>query len=74
MISLCDRVREVCPEFPGAPELIHWSIPNPASEPGTDEETLPAFERTATELCTRIGFLIEAIQETTTGQEVTERA
>jgi ArsR family transcriptional regulator, arsenate/arsenite/antimonite-responsive transcriptional repressor / arsenate reductase (thioredoxin) len=74
VISLCDRVREVCPEFPGQPELIHWSIPDPAREPGSDEETLPAFERTATELCTRIGFLIEAIEQTTTNQEVTERA
>ena len=51
VISLCDRVREVCPEFPGGPELIHWSIPDPAREPGSDEETLPAFERTAAELC-----------------------
>jgi protein-tyrosine-phosphatase len=66
VISLCDRVREVCPEFPGGPELIHWSIPDPAREPGSDEETLPAFGRTATELCTRIGFLIEAIEQTTT--------
>jgi protein-tyrosine-phosphatase/DNA-binding transcriptional ArsR family regulator len=74
VISLCDRVREVCPEFPGAPELIHWSVPDPAREPGSDEETLPAFERMATELCTRIGFLIEAIEQTTTNQEVTERA
>jgi protein-tyrosine-phosphatase/DNA-binding transcriptional ArsR family regulator len=74
VISLCDRVREVCPEFPGAPELIHWSIPDPAREPGTDEETLPAFERTATELCTRIEFLIAAIEQTTTSHEVTERA
>jgi protein-tyrosine-phosphatase len=74
VISLCDRVREVCPEFPGGPELIHWSIPDPGREAGSDEETLPAFERTATELCTRIGFLIEAIEQTTTGQEVTERA
>jgi ArsR family transcriptional regulator, arsenate/arsenite/antimonite-responsive transcriptional repressor / arsenate reductase (thioredoxin) len=75
VISLCDRVREICPEFPGGPELIHWSIPDPAREPGTDEETLPAFERTVTELCTRIGFLIAAIEQTTTtGQEVTERA
>ena len=41
VISLCDRVREVCPEFPGGPELIHWSIPDPAREPGSDEETLP---------------------------------
>jgi ArsR family transcriptional regulator, arsenate/arsenite/antimonite-responsive transcriptional repressor / arsenate reductase (thioredoxin) len=62
VISLCDRVREVCPEFPGGPELIHWSIPDPAREGGSDDETLPAFERTATELCTRIGFLMEAIE------------
>src|SRR5262245_8496706 len=26
VISLCDRVREVCPEFPGQPETVHWSI------------------------------------------------
>ena len=64
VISLCDRVREVCPEFPGAPELVHWSIPDPARE-----GTLPAFERTAAELETRIGFLIAAIR-----QEVTARA
>jgi protein-tyrosine-phosphatase len=73
VISLCDRVREICPEFPGGPELIHWSIPDPAREPGSDEETLPAFERTASELCTRIGFLIEAIEPTTTSQEMSER-
>jgi protein-tyrosine-phosphatase/DNA-binding transcriptional ArsR family regulator len=74
VISLCDRVREVCPEFPGAPELIHWSVPDPAREPGSDAERLAAFERTAVELETRIGFLIAAIEQTTTGQEVTERA
>jgi ArsR family transcriptional regulator, arsenate/arsenite/antimonite-responsive transcriptional repressor / arsenate reductase (thioredoxin) len=72
VISLCDRVREVCPEFPGAPELIHWSIPDPAREPGPDDATRPAFERTAAELETRIGFLIKAIYATP--QEVSERA
>jgi hypothetical protein len=74
VISLCDRVREVCPELPGGPELIHWSIPDPARVPGSDEETLPAFERTAAELSTRIGFLIEAIETTPFTREVTERA
>jgi ArsR family transcriptional regulator, arsenate/arsenite/antimonite-responsive transcriptional repressor / arsenate reductase (thioredoxin) len=69
VISLCDRVREVCPEFPGGPELVHWSIPDPARE----AHGLPAFERTTDELSTRIAFLIEAIEQTT-GQEVTERA
>jgi ArsR family transcriptional regulator, arsenate/arsenite/antimonite-responsive transcriptional repressor / arsenate reductase (thioredoxin) len=76
VISLCDRVREVCPEFPGGPGLIHWSIPDPAREPGSEEEALRAFERTAAELGTRVGFLIAAIEATnttTTGQEVTER-
>jgi ArsR family transcriptional regulator, arsenate/arsenite/antimonite-responsive transcriptional repressor / arsenate reductase (thioredoxin) len=66
VISLCDRVREVCPEFPGGPELIHWSIPDPAREPGSDDETMPAFERTAAELYTRIDYLIEAIERSTT--------
>jgi ArsR family transcriptional regulator, arsenate/arsenite/antimonite-responsive transcriptional repressor / arsenate reductase (thioredoxin) len=74
VVSLCDRVREVCPDFHGAPELIHWSIPDPAREPGSDEDTLPAFESTAGELGARIGFLIEAIERTTTSQEVTEHA
>ena len=72
VISLCDRVREVCPEFAGGPELIHWSIPDPAREPRTDGETMPAFERTAAELETRVGFLIGAIEATR--QELTERA
>jgi protein-tyrosine-phosphatase len=71
VISLCDRVREVCPEFPGGPELIHWSIRDPAREPGRDEETLPAFERMADELATRIAFLLERIEQTTSSQEVT---
>jgi protein-tyrosine-phosphatase/DNA-binding transcriptional ArsR family regulator len=72
VISLCDRVREVCPEFPGMPQAIHWSIRDPARVPGTDDETLPAFEQTAAEIELRIGFLLEAVKATE--QEVSERA
>jgi protein-tyrosine-phosphatase len=71
VISLCDRVREVCPEFPGGPQATHWSVPDPARAPGTDDETLPAFERTAAELETRIGFLLAAIGSTHGNEEVT---
>jgi protein-tyrosine-phosphatase len=74
VITLCDRVREVCPEFPGIPEPIHWSVRDPAREPGADDETLPAFERTAAELQTRIGFLLELINQTTGTEEVTQHA
>jgi protein-tyrosine-phosphatase/DNA-binding transcriptional ArsR family regulator len=72
VISLCDRVREICPEFPGTPQAIHWSVRDPAREPGTDDDTLPAFERTAAELETRIGFLLQAIEHST--QEGLEHA
>jgi ArsR family transcriptional regulator, arsenate/arsenite/antimonite-responsive transcriptional repressor / arsenate reductase (thioredoxin) len=74
VISLCDRVREVCPEFPGAPQAIHWSVRDPAREPGTEQQTLPAFDRTATELSMRISFLLEAIKQTNANEEVINHA
>ena len=61
VVTLCDFVREVCPEFPGAPVLVHWSVPDPAREPGDDAAVLAAFERTADELTTRTRFLMETI-------------
>ena len=64
VISLCDRVREVCPDFPGAPETIHWSIANPVTGDG-DDVTYPLFQQTAAELATRIGFLLAALADRT---------
>jgi ArsR family transcriptional regulator, arsenate/arsenite/antimonite-responsive transcriptional repressor / arsenate reductase (thioredoxin) len=65
VITLCDRVREVCPEFPGRAEHVHWSIPDPATSGGGDRDTYPAFERMAAELETRIGFLLAAVSAPT---------
>jgi protein-tyrosine-phosphatase len=56
VITLCDRVREVCPEFPHRPQLVHWSVPDPSLVGSTDRASYPAFKRTAAELETRIGF------------------
>lgn len=58
VITLCDRVREVCPDFPRQPTLAHWSIPDPALEGPSDDASYGAFERTAEELESRIGFLL----------------
>lgn len=60
VISLCDRVREVCPQFPGGPATAHWSMPDPAAEYG-----YPPFVRAADELKARITFLLQAIDSTT---------
>ena len=64
VITLCDRVREVCPEFPGHPRHTHWSIPDPAAAGDTDEASYPAFQATAAELEARIGFLLAVIAAT----------
>ena len=69
VVTLCDRVREVCPAFPDRPDLIHWSIPDPAREGDANVDTYPAFQRTATELATRIPFLLQLIWPTTTTEK-----
>jgi ArsR family transcriptional regulator, arsenate/arsenite/antimonite-responsive transcriptional repressor / arsenate reductase (thioredoxin) len=61
VISLCDRVREVCPEFPGHPETVHWSIPDPAAGQPDDDASYPAFQQTAAELETRVRFLLAVL-------------
>jgi protein-tyrosine-phosphatase/DNA-binding transcriptional ArsR family regulator len=57
IITVCDRLREVCPEFPGGPQPIHWSIPDPARSP----DGYPAFQRTAAELAVRVRFLAHRV-------------
>jgi len=68
VISLCDRVREVCPEFPGRSETIHWSTADPAAgqADGDDEASYPAFQQAAAELDTRIEFLLATLTAPTT--------
>jgi protein-tyrosine-phosphatase len=62
VVSLCDRVREVCPEFPGSPETVHWSIADPGTAGTTDQESYSAFERTATEIEWRVRFLLARLE------------
>jgi protein-tyrosine-phosphatase/DNA-binding transcriptional ArsR family regulator len=57
VVTLCDRVREVCPDTAGS---VHWSIPDPSAD-GDDEASYPTFKRTAAELETRIGFLLATL-------------
>jgi protein-tyrosine-phosphatase len=57
VVSLCDRVREVCPAFPGGPDTAHWSIPDPAGDP----QPAAAFARVADELAERIGFFLHVL-------------
>jgi len=62
VVTVCDRARESCPLFPGQPEQIHWSLPDPAAVTESPEARLQAFEQVAGELTSRINFLLIRIR------------
>src|SRR2546427_583214 len=58
VITLCDKVREICPEFPGAPIAAHWSIADPAAAEGTHYAKYAAFQQVADEIEDRVALLL----------------
>jgi protein-tyrosine-phosphatase/DNA-binding transcriptional ArsR family regulator len=62
IVTLCDKVKEVCPDLPGHPTTAHWSIADPSAEP---EDNYPSFVRTADEIEERVEFLIAQIRAET---------
>jgi len=61
IITVCDRVREVCPIFPNDPEQIHWSFADPAAvEDSSVRER--AFQQTAQQLVTRTRHLLTLLE------------
>ncbi|HET8999980.1 MAG TPA: arsenate reductase ArsC [bacterium] len=62
VVTLCDSARELCPVFPGDPERIHWSFPDPGAVAGTEEERLQAFKHTARELATRLRPFLSVVE------------
>lgn len=57
IVTVCDQVREHCPLFPGTPDAIHWSIPDPALATGTPAEA-ETFRQVAGQLAVRIDHLL----------------
>jgi protein-tyrosine-phosphatase len=62
VITLCDKVREVCPEFPGQPTTAHWSMADPAAGSSDLDVSYPAFVRTADEIEARVELLIAQLR------------
>jgi arsenate reductase len=61
VVSVCDNAAEQCPIFPGAPQRVHWSLPDPAAVSGTEEEKLGAFRRVRDELERRILSFVNSV-------------
>lgn len=64
VITLCDKVREVCPDFRGSPASAHWSIQDPASSGSNDDTTYPSFVQVADEIEDRVDVLLADLAET----------
>ncbi len=55
VITVCDSAaNESCPLFPGSPEKLHWSTPDPAKAEGTEAQIEAAFDEAFSMLKTRI--------------------
>ncbi len=46
VITVCDNAKQMCPNFPDAMALLHWSLQNPAAFQGTYEAILITFRET----------------------------
>jgi arsenate reductase len=44
VITVCDSARESCPFFPGDPERIHWSFPDPSAITDPDKQYIAFLE------------------------------
>lgn len=70
VVTLCDKVREICPQFPGQPETAHWSVADPSLAGNTAAASYAAFTRAAMEIDRRVAVfaaqLIDDQQEVTT--------
>ena len=54
VITVCDDANEACPFFPGAKERLHWSLPDPSSAEGSEEERLAVFRSVRDQLRDRV--------------------
>jgi len=64
VVTTCDEAKEACPLFPGAFDVLHWSIVDPAAVRGDDETKLEAFREARDELWAHIADLSRDLERT----------
>ncbi|WP_030511235.1 ArsR family transcriptional regulator [Microbispora rosea] len=64
VITLCDKVRESCPEFGDHARWIHWSTPDPAAAGRSEQDVHAALGRATADIDTRIRHLLPVLAQT----------
>ena len=58
VITVCDDAKKQCPHFPGAKQMLHWSLEDPAAYQGSHFDILTKFRETRDEIESRIREII----------------
>jgi arsenate reductase len=58
VITVCDNAKMLCPTFPGQHGRLHWSIKDPVSATGTEEEMLKMFRKVCRKILKKINHFI----------------
>lgn len=62
VITVCDSAKELCPVFPGKHKALHWSIEDPASTSGTEEEMMKVFRKVRQNISAKVKHFITTIK------------
>ena len=58
IITVCDSAKELCPVFSGKHKSLHWSIEDPASASGTEEEMMKVFRKVRQNILEKVKHLV----------------
>jgi arsenate reductase len=62
IITLCSSAEAMCPMTPPRIKRVHWSIDDPKSAAGTEEQILKAFRSARDEIKKKIEILVEELK------------
>jgi arsenate reductase (thioredoxin) len=58
VITLCDKVREDCADWPGMRDAIHWNVEDPTKREGPAAERLIAFRQARNTIRQRLQLFV----------------
>ena len=58
VITVCGSAKELCPVFSGKYKVLHWSIEDPASTSGTEEETMKVFRKVRQNILEKVKYFV----------------
>ena len=63
IITVCGGAKELCPTFQGKYRALHWSIDDPATAEGTEEELIKVFRNVREKILEEVNHFISDMHE-----------